>query len=110
MMKKIEVKWISVLEALPPKGVDVFVLRRWTPTAGENPGKSHQECKVAKRNSDRELTLNSDTSANCWWYGDRCSFSDSTVHSWAYMPKPKDILVPTVAEIIYSSSHEEDAT
>ncbi|MFM5429852.1 hypothetical protein ACET9I_02795 [Aeromonas veronii] len=110
MMEKIEVKWISVLEALPPKGVDVFVLRRWTPTVGENPGKSHQECKVAKRNSDRDLTLNSDTSANCWWDGNRCSFSDSTVHSWAYMPNPKDILVPTVAEIIYSSSYEEDVT
>lgn len=107
-MGKIEVKWTSVLESLPPKGVDVFVLRRWTPSAGENPGKSHQECVVARRTSDRALTINADTSADCWWYGERCNFSDSTVHSWAYMPKLKDILVPTVADVVYSSRYDEE--
>ncbi len=77
---------ILINERLPKMGRIVICYRKWVSQSIVTPGLIKTEIVLASRDSDNPLTINEDTSINCWWngYNEKAghSWSDSTVIGW----------------------------
>ena len=86
--------WIRIEDQLPPKNTLVWVKRL--------PNRREQEPICLAMRNDRELSINTDVSRNCHWYGinnklllneqESCdklklndNFSDITVKEWKFV-------------------------
>ena len=85
--------WIAVSDRLPDREDVVWCHRKWTPTHPGSDGLPRTHIRLARRNSDRALTLHEDSSRNDYWIGLGVdagkSWSDSTVTHWMPSTPPK---------------------
>ncbi|AIN17667.1 hypothetical protein DJ57_2583 [Yersinia rochesterensis] len=89
--------WIDINDYVPDRGPECHVVREWAD------GSLHTITAV--RHTDEPLTINDDSSRNCWWASTsvrNSSFSDSTVVAWQYVnrdaPEFNGMLLPIEGE------------